>query len=109
MTEQLRIADIARLRGCTTAQIGAWRSQSAPGKRLADHPFPAPDGQDGRSPLWNADRADELTSWSPAPPADRNASAGPGADATPADAPESPAGPDPEAAAREQKRPRRHY
>ena len=65
MTEQLRIADIARLRGCTPAQIGTWRSQSAPGKRLADNPFPGPDGQDGRSPLWNADRADELAAWEP--------------------------------------------
>lgn len=99
MTEQLRIADIARLRGCTPAQIGTWRSQSAPGKRLADNPFPAPDGQDGRSPLWSAGRADELTAWQPTAAAE-----------------EVPAGPaepavrqDQELAVREQKRPRRFY
>lgn len=67
MTEQLRIADIARLRGCTPAQISTWRTQSAPGKRLANNPFPAADGQDGRSPLWSADRVDELAAWQPAP------------------------------------------
>lgn len=99
MTEQLRIADIARLRGCTPAQIGTWRSQSAPGKRLAANPFPVPDGQDGRSPLWSADRADELTAWEPIPAA---------AEAlvtTAAVALQE----DPELSARELKRPRRFY
>lgn len=100
MTEQLRIADIARLRGCTAAHIGTWRSQSAPGKRLAANPFPAPDGQDGRSPLWNADRAGELTAWDPAPAADRE---------PPATSADAVASADPAAAKREQNRPRRHY
>lgn len=99
MTDQLRIADIARLRGCTTANISTWRSQSAPGKRLADHPFPAPDGQDGRSPLWSADRADELTAWEPAPAADE----APAAPAEPA-APETPVPVEPQ-----RQRPLRHY
>jgi len=100
VTEQLRIADIARLRGCTPATISAWRAQSAPGKRLADNPFPAPDGQDGRSPLWNADRADELAAWEPTTPATAEEPAMPD---------EPAAAEDPAAAEREQKRPRRFY
>lgn len=106
MTDPLRIADIARLRGCAPATISAWRAQSAPGKRLADNPFPAPDGQDGRSPLWNADRADELAAWEPTlPPAAEPAES---VTQTEPDAePEEPA--DPAAVDRELKRPRRHY
>jgi hypothetical protein len=110
VTQQLRIADIARLRGCTPAQIGTWRSQSAPGKRLEENPFPAPDGQDGRSPVWNVDRADELAAWEPTARAiaAAEAPAEPAQDGvqTPAEAPTAP---DPAAAARDQQRPRRFY
>lgn len=99
MTEHLRIADIARLRGCTPAQISSWRAQSAPGKRLDSHPFPAPDGQDGRSPLWNGDRVDELTAWEPTLAAGQTPPAG-----TDPAAPEEPAPVVPQ-----RPRPLRHY
>ena len=104
MTEHLRIADIARLRGCTPAQISTWRSQSAPGKRLADNPFPTADGVDGRSPLWNADRADELKAWDPTSGADERAAAAQDAPATESPAPEEPA-----PVVQERPRPRRFY
>lgn len=54
---------VADLLGVTPATISNYLYQSKPGGRYADHPFPEPDDRAGRSPVWLAERADEITAW----------------------------------------------
>jgi hypothetical protein len=57
-------ADLAELLGVLPSTIRFFRTHSKPGGRYADDPFPAEDFVIARSPVWKAERADEIKAWS---------------------------------------------
>lgn len=61
--DYLTLADLAQLLGVQTETISFYRAHSKPGKRYADHPFPAEDRKFGRSPVWSPGRAEEIKTW----------------------------------------------
>lgn len=62
MTNTLDIGMVAELRGEDIAAVYRYRRNYKAGHPNA---FPAPDPYPVRSPLWNADRVDELKAWKP--------------------------------------------
>lgn len=64
----LTLADVADLLGMKTQTISFYRAHSKPGRRYANHPFPAPSRLVGRSPIWMRDRTEELKAWDAARP-----------------------------------------
>ena len=48
------------------AHVGAGDNKR-PG-RYAKHPFPEPDGYQGKAPWWRLDRADEIKAWAASRP-----------------------------------------
>lgn len=59
----LTLADLAQLLGIKIETVSFYRAHSKPGRRYADHPFPAPDRLVGRSPIWALNRAEEIKAW----------------------------------------------
>lgn len=55
---------VAAILGVRRQLVTQWLSDSRPGRRYADHPFPTPDGRlGGRAPWWKPERRDEFTAW----------------------------------------------
>ena len=59
----LTTAEVAALLGIAPQSLRKYRSESAPGGLYENHPFPAPDGQFGRMPVWREDRKPEILRW----------------------------------------------
>jgi predicted DNA-binding transcriptional regulator AlpA len=59
----LTLTDLAQLLGVKTETVSFYRAHSKAGRRYADHPFPAPDRLVGRSPIWHANRVEEIKAW----------------------------------------------
>lgn len=55
--------DLAQLLGVQPATIRFFRTHSKPGGRYVADPFPEPDRTIARSPVWLAERADEIKAW----------------------------------------------
>lgn len=49
--------------GVAADTITIYLRESGPGRRYESNPFPTPSGYIGRSPYWDADRADEIRAW----------------------------------------------
>lgn len=63
-TAILDSAHVAVILGFTTgATVIKYMSESRPGCRYADHPFPVPTGYVGQNPYWGQDRVPELQEW----------------------------------------------
>lgn len=58
------LREVAEILDVTPATVTQYRSDSRPGFRYGDHPFPAPDGFFGKSPWWVRDRRQEIEHWS---------------------------------------------
>ncbi|MEU2169596.1 hypothetical protein ACH47V_26450 [Micromonospora chersina] len=54
---------VAVLLGVEPKTISQYLTESRPGGRYAQHPFPAPGGRLGRAPWWHPGRADEIRDW----------------------------------------------
>lgn len=61
--DYLTLADLAELLGVKPNTVSFFRSHSKTGGRYASDPFPAPDRTIARTPVWLAERADEIKAW----------------------------------------------
>lgn len=61
--DYLTLADLAELLDVKPNTVSFYRAHSKPGGRYADHPFPTEDRVIARSPVWLAERADEIKAW----------------------------------------------
>lgn len=61
--EYLTLADLAELLGVKPNTVSFFRTHSKPGGRYADDPFPAEDRTIARTPVWLAERVDEIKAW----------------------------------------------
>lgn len=61
--DYLTLADVAQLLGMKPNTVSFFRTHSKPGGRYAGDPFPTEDRVLARSPLWLAERADEIKAW----------------------------------------------
>lgn len=61
--DYLTLADLAELLGVKSETISFYRAHSKPGRRYANHPFPAEDRLYGRTPVWAPGRVDEVKAW----------------------------------------------
>jgi hypothetical protein len=59
----LDTADIAVILNVERDTVRRYLWESAPGRRYAHHPFPAPDGKLGGSLYWRKDRQPEFDIW----------------------------------------------
>lgn len=59
----LRHAEIAKLLDVLPRTVLQYRIESKAGGRYANHPFPEPDGYQGRSPCWAIGRTIEIREW----------------------------------------------
>ena len=60
-SEFLDLAAVGTLLGVKTATVVTYRKRYS-----TTHPFPAPDGEIGKSPYWNASRVEEIVAWNKA-------------------------------------------
>lgn len=61
--DYLTLADLAELLGVKPNTISFYRTHSKEGGRYANDPFPAEDRVIARTPVWSAERADEVKAW----------------------------------------------
>jgi hypothetical protein len=61
--DYLTLADLAELLDVKPNTVSFLRTHSKPGGRYAGDPFPEPDRTIARSPVWLAERADEIKAW----------------------------------------------
>lgn len=61
--DYLTLADLAELLGVKPNTVSFFRTHSKPGGRYANDPFPTPDRTIARTPVWLAERADEIKAW----------------------------------------------
>lgn len=54
---------LAALLGVKAATIRHYRTDSRPGGRYAEHPFPEPSGHLGQTPYWDPGRDGEILAW----------------------------------------------
>lgn len=59
----LTIAELADRLGKQPQTIHKYRTDSKPGRKFSDQPFPEPDRTVGTMPLWNAGRLPEIKAW----------------------------------------------
>jgi hypothetical protein len=75
----MNIADVAALLGpnikSKTVSTYLYESQAQIGRgerqrrgRYADHPFPAPNGHEGKAPWWRIERQAEILAWAASRP-----------------------------------------
>lgn len=64
MDDILDLAAVGDILDVSSKTITQYLSDSRPGKRYANHPFPKPDRYIGRSPVWSLDRRGEIEEWS---------------------------------------------
>lgn len=60
----LSLGDIAFMLNMKPNSLSFIRTHSKPGGRYASDPFPTPDRTIARTPVWLAERADEIKAWS---------------------------------------------
>lgn len=65
MLDRSAVAAILRIKPKSVSQ---YLTDSKPGGRYANHPFPAPDGYVGRGPWWRREREAEIREWERARP-----------------------------------------
>lgn len=61
-------ATVGKILGVRAKTVSQYLTESRPGGRYEQHPFPAPSGYIGRSPWWACERVDEIRYWDAARP-----------------------------------------